>query len=100
MDDGGMKEIVHEIWPGYTGIVPFHFYLVRCSDGSLYSGFCVDIEQRLRKHNDGTGSKYTRSRRPVTIVHSESFATRGEALKREAEVKRWKKEQKELLITG
>ncbi len=74
-----------------------YFYLARCSDGSLYSGTCVDLGAREARHNDGTGAKYTRSRRPVTIVYHEEFATLGEARKRESEVKGWRKEMKEKL---
>ena len=50
--------------------MPHFFYLARCSDESLYAGTCINLEARERKHNDGTGAKYTRSRRPVRIEHS------------------------------
>ena len=76
----------------------FSFYLARCSDGSLYAGSCVDLGAREKKHNEGTGAKYTRSRRPVRIVYHEEFATLGQARKREAEVKKWKKEEKENIV--
>jgi putative endonuclease len=78
--------------------VAFYFYLARCGDDSLYAGSCHDLREREKKHNDGTGAKYTRSRLPITIVYSEEFATWSEALKREAEVKRWKKDRKEELV--
>lgn len=78
--------------------MPHYFYLARCKDASLYSGTCIDPEEREAKHNDGTGAKYTRSRRPVTIVYTEEFATLGEARKREAEVKKWQKIRKEALL--
>ena len=74
------------------------FYLARCSDNSLYSGTCLDLEDRERKHNDGSGAKYTRSRRPVRIVYSESFETLGESRRREAAVKKWSKDRKEKLV--
>jgi putative endonuclease len=77
--------------------VPF-FYIARCADGSLYSGACLDLTEREKKHNDGTGAKYTRSRLPVKMVYSEEFETMSEALKREAEVKRMKKVEKEKLV--
>ncbi len=80
--------------------MPHHFYLARCSDGSLYSGSCVDLGEREKTHNAGKGAKYTRSRLPIRFVHHETFATKSEALKREAEVKRWTKERKELLVSG
>jgi putative endonuclease len=76
-----------------------YFYLARCRDGSLYAGTCVNIAEREAKHNDGTGAKYTRSRRPVKIIYSEAFETLSEARKREAEVKRWNKAKKEELIS-
>lgn len=78
-----------------------HFaYLARCSDGSLYAGTCVDIAAREAKHNDGTGSKYTRSRLPLKIVYHEKFETLSEARKREAELKNMKKTEKEAMTKG
>lgn len=78
--------------------MPHFFYLARCCDGSLYAGTCVDLTDRETKHNEGTGAKYTRSRRPVTIVYHEECATLGEARSREAQVKRWRKAEKETLV--
>lgn len=78
--------------------MPFYFYLARCADQSLYAGSCSDLAARAAKHNAGTGAKYTRSHRPVKIIYSEEFPTRSEALRREAEVKRWKKTEKEKLV--
>ncbi len=78
--------------------VPHFFYLARCADHALYAGTCVDIEDREQKHNDGKGAKYTRSRRPVKIIYFETFQTLSEARKREAEVKKWKKGEKEALV--
>ena len=75
-----------------------YMYLARCSDGSLYCGSCNDLSDREKKHNDGKGAKYTRSRLPVQFVYHEECATLSEALKREAEVKKWKKEKKEDLV--
>jgi putative endonuclease len=80
--------------------VPFYFYLARCSDGSLYSGTCIDIKARERKHNEGKGAKYTRSRLPVKIVYHEEFTTLSEARRREAEVKQWSKQEKERLAAA
>ena len=77
--------------------MPHYFYFARCVDGSLYAGTCVDLAAREAKHNDGSGAKYTRSRRPVRIVYSEEFETISEARRREAEVKRWRKVEKEYL---
>lgn len=75
----------------------FYFYLARCADGSLYAGSCKSILDRERVHNEGKGAKYTRSRLPVEIIYHERFRSLGKALKREAEVKRWNKVQKEQL---
>ena len=76
----------------------YYFYLARCNDSSLYSGSCRDLLQREQMHNSGKGAKYTRSRLPIKIVYSEEFATQSEALKREAEVKKWTKQAKEELV--
>lgn len=72
-------------------------YLVRCIDNSLYAGWTNDIEKRLKSHNDGTGAKYTKSRRPVTLAYLETFDTRSEAMKREAALKKMTHKQKEEL---
>ena len=73
-------------------------YLLKCSDGSLYAGWTNDPERRLKAHNNGTASKYTRSRRPVEMVYLEDFETQSEAMKREAELKKLTREQKLKLI--
>jgi putative endonuclease len=76
----------------------WYFYLVRCSDDSLYSGICKDLEQRIDKHNQGTGAKYTRGRGPVELVYSEELDSHSLALKREYAVKRWSRTKKMALI--
>jgi predicted GIY-YIG superfamily endonuclease len=63
-------------------------YLVRCRDGSLYTGITTDLDRRLAAHNAGTASRYTRSRLPVKLVHEELGFTHSLALKREAAIKR------------
>ena len=73
-------------------------YLVQCADGSLYSGWTNDLEKRLAAHNAGTGAKYTRGRRPVTLVWREAFATKNEAMTREARLKQMTRAQKLALI--
>ena len=78
--------------------MPFYFYLARCSDDSLYSGSCKDIQEREDMHNSGKGAKYTRAHRPVKIIYSETFKTLSEAMKREAQVKTWSKINKEKLV--
>ncbi len=74
------------------------FYLAQCSDGSLYSGYTVDLKAREQAHNAGKGAKYTRAKRPVKMVYSEVFKTKSEAMKREAEIKKWSRVQKQALI--
>ena len=82
-----------------TANTGWFFYIVRCKDNSLYSGMTNNLEERLKKHNDGTGAKYTSSHRPVTLVHSERFDSSSQAKKRENEVKRWPKSKKEQLVS-
>ena len=74
-----------------------YVYIVRCKDNSLYTGYTPNIEKRVAKHNEGKGAKYTKSRGPVVLIHSEVFDTIGEALKRERAIKKKTKVQKEAL---
>lgn len=69
-------------------------YIVRCADGTLYTGATNDIEARLEAHNRGTGARYTRSRRPVTLLHQEACESRSAALSREYAVKRLTRAEK------
>ncbi len=73
-------------------------YMVRCADGSLYTGWTTNLAQRLQHHNKGTGAKYTRSRRPVTLVYCEVHGDRSSALRREAAIKSLSRSQKLALI--
>ena len=73
-------------------------YILRCADGSLYTGWTNDLEKRIAAHNAGTGGKYTRSHRPVTLVYCETFPTKEEAMKREYAIKHLSREEKEALI--
>jgi putative endonuclease len=76
-----------------------HFtYIVRCADGTLYTGYALDPRARENVHNSGRGARYTAGRRPVALVHSEGFRTKSKALKREHELKRWPRARKEALI--
>jgi putative endonuclease len=72
--------------------------MVRCSDGTLYTGYALDPHQREEVHNRGRGARYTAGRRPVSLVYSESFESQGEALRREHELKRLSRLKKEALI--
>ena len=75
-------------------------YIVRCGDGSLYTGVAKGVEARLAKHNAGRGAAYTRTRRPVRLVMREDGLTRSAALVREAGIKSMPKARKELLVSG
>jgi putative endonuclease len=74
--------------------------MVRCADGTLYTGYARDAEERVRVHNIGKGAKYTRSRLPVTLVYTEQCESLSAALKRECELKPWSRARKEALIAG
>ena len=71
-----------------------YVYMVECRDGTLYTGWTTDLAQRVQAHNDGTGAKYTRSRRPVRLVYWEAVADRWAALRREAALRRLPRGQK------
>ena len=73
-------------------------YMVRCKDGTLYTGWTNNIERRMEAHNSGTGAKYTKSRRPVKLVYCEEFPTKEEAMKREYAIKHMKKKEKEKMV--
>ena len=75
-------------------------YMVRCKDGTLYTGWTNNIERRMEAHNSGTGAKYTKSRRPVKLVYCEEFPTKEEAMKREYAIKHMKKKEKEKMVSG
>ena len=75
-------------------------YIVRCSDNSLYTGITTDIKRRLDQHNKGKGAAYTRSRRPVKLIYQEAFEDRSSVSRREAEIKKLTRKEKELLVKG
>ena len=75
-------------------------YIVRCSDGSYYTGWTNNLEKRIQDHNSGHGAKYTKSRRPVELVYYEEFETKEEAMRREYAVKKMKRRQKTELVFG
>jgi predicted GIY-YIG superfamily endonuclease len=78
----------------------FCLYILRCCDASYYVGHTDELEKRVSDHQRGGISVYTRKRRPLELVFSESFATREEALARERQVKGWSRAKKEALING
>ena len=71
-----------------------YVYIVECNDGTLYTGYTTDIKRRVKEHNEGKASKYTRSRLPVRCVYSEEYSTKSEALKREQEIKKLSRPKK------
>ncbi|MDH3628812.1 MAG: GIY-YIG nuclease family protein [Acidobacteriota bacterium] len=75
-------------------------YLLRCGDGSIYTGITNDLDRRLKSHQAGSASRYTRTRLPVEIVYRESQPDRSNALRREAEIKRFPRARKQRLING
>jgi predicted GIY-YIG superfamily endonuclease len=78
----------------------FYAYLLRCSDGSYYAGHTDNLDFRIGQHQTGAMGGYTASRRPVTLVWSETFETRDEALAAELQIKGWSRAKKEALIAG
>ena len=66
----------------------WHLYILRCGDGTLYTGITTDVEKRFEAHQSGKGAKYTRGRGPLELVYRETCGTHSDALKREIEVKR------------
>lgn len=75
-----------------------HVYIVACEDGTYYTGYTTDVERRVAEHNEGTGAKYTRGRRPVELVHAETYASQSEAMQREYAIKQLRRAEKEQLI--
>ena len=73
-------------------------YLLQCADGSLYCGWTNCLWERVKFHNEGRGAKYTRGRRTVELVYFEEFATKQEAMQREAAIKRLTRQEKEKLV--
>ena len=73
-------------------------YILKCQDGSLYTGWTNDLEKRVRAHNDGIGGKYTRAHRPVELVYYEKFETKEEAMSREYSIKHMTRREKDALV--
>ncbi|NMB47127.1 MAG: GIY-YIG nuclease family protein [Firmicutes bacterium] len=75
-----------------------HVYIIECNDGTLYTGYALDVKQRVEAHNAGHGAKYTRGRRPVRLLYSEVYDDKSAALRRELEIKAKPREAKLRLI--
>ena len=76
----------------------WNLYILRCGDGTLYTGITTDVERRLEEHRSGKGAKYTRSRVPLELVYREECGDKSTALKRECEIKAWPRTEKLKLI--
>jgi putative endonuclease len=79
-------------------LIVWTVYIVSCADGSLYTGIARNLDDRVKRHNTGRGAKYTRSRRPVELVYSESVNDHTTALRREFEIKKLERGAKKKLI--
>lgn len=73
-------------------------YILKCSDNTFYTGWTNDLDKRINAHNNKKGAKYTKSRIPVTLIYYEAHESKEEAMKREREIKRLTRKQKEKLI--
>ncbi len=80
--------------------MPWFVYILRCADNALYVGQTSDLQDRLRKHAEGSASQFTASRRPVLLAYSEEQDSRTDALLRERQLKRWTRAKKDALIAG
>lgn len=78
----------------------WYVYMLRCADGSLYTGITTDVERRFAAHQSGRGAKYTRSHPPLAVVYREQCADKGAALRREAAIKKLPRERKQKLAEG
>lgn len=76
----------------------WYLYILRCGDGSLYTGITTDVEKRFRAHQSGKGAKYTRGRGPLEIVYREECGDHSQALKRELAIKALTRKEKEALL--
>ena len=79
----------------------WHIYILRCADGTFYTGVTTDLKRRMSEHNESSkGAKYTRVRRPVSLIHSETFESRSAACVREAAIKKLSRDEKSRLVEG
>ena len=79
-------------------LVPWYVYILRCGDGTLYTGVTDNVERRLAAHRAGKGAKYTRGRGPLELAYTEQLPDKSAALRREAAIKRLPKQKKEALL--
>jgi predicted GIY-YIG superfamily endonuclease len=81
-------------------VIPFFAYILRCADGSYYTGSTEELEKRIAEHQNGEGCAWTRKRLPVEFVWRQEFPTRDEARAAEHQIKKWSRAKKEALIAG
>jgi predicted GIY-YIG superfamily endonuclease len=81
-------------------VIPFFAYILRCADGSYYTGSTDELEKRIAEHQNGEGCAWTRKRLPVEFVWRQEFPTRDEARAAEHQIKKWSRAKKEALIEG
>jgi putative endonuclease len=80
--------------------MPFYVYILICMDGSFYTGYTKDLNERTRQHENGKGAKYTKTHRPQKVAYIELFNNRGSAMKRERVIKKLTHQQKQDLISS
>lgn len=78
----------------------FYVYILLCNDGSFYTGYTKDVNERIKQHENGNGAKYTKTHRPQKVVYVENCDSRSEAMKREREIKKLSHQQKADLIAS
>ena len=96
----GMRAQKEQPTPTTSAGAVWFLYILECYDGSFYTGVTTDIDRRLREHQEGTASRYTRTRRPVVLAYREECGTRSRSLARECAVKSLSRRRKEELISG
>jgi putative endonuclease len=77
-----------------------YIYILKCANGNFYTGSTIDLERRLRQHQQGKGANYTRKHRPVVLVYHQEFPTIQEAFRREKQIQGWSYAKKQALIDG
>lgn len=78
----------------------FYVYILQCIDGSFYTGYTKDLDERTRQHHNGTGAKYTKTHKPQRLAYVELFGTRSAAMKRERQIKKLSHKQKRDLVVS
>jgi len=78
----------------------YYVYIIECKDGTLYTGITTDVRRRFQEHSLGKGGSYTKTKKVKKLLHIEECENRSAALKREAEIKSWRREKKLVLING